>query len=100
MLIAINVAEFTVSGIYDITWNLLPFDALVLPREKKDLLQALVQQTTTESSGPKFEDVVEDKGQGLVVLLQYDPPTHLLTLSDQPQRLARRRQDLDCRSCV
>ncbi|KAL9099152.1 MAG: hypothetical protein Q9163_005310 [Psora crenata] len=72
-------AEFTVAGIYDITWNDLPFDALVLPSEKKDLLQALVQQTTTEppegtgTDKTAFDDFVEDKGQGLVVLLHGSP---------------------------
>ena len=56
------------AGIYDITWNDVPFDALVLPSEKKDLLQALVQQTTTDLPDGKevdkkaFDDFVEDKG--------------------------------------
>lgn len=43
------IAEFTVVGISDITWNDVPFDALVLSAAKKDLLQALVQQTTAEA---------------------------------------------------
>ena len=73
------VAEFTISGVYDIVWNDVPFDALVLPSEKKDLLQALVQQTTTELpegtevENTAFDDVVEDKGLGLVVLLHGSP---------------------------
>jgi len=62
-------AEFTVDGCHDIAWSDLPFDALVLPSEKKDLLQALVQQASSESVERKFDDLVEDKGQGLVVLL-------------------------------
>ncbi|KAG8531062.1 uncharacterized protein KY384_004419 [Bacidia gigantensis] len=72
-------AEFTISGIHDINWNDLPFDALVLPARKKDLLQALVQQTTaepTDGSKPEqkaFDDFVEEKGQGLVVLLHGSP---------------------------
>ena len=71
-------AEFTISGIQDIQWNDLPFDALVLPAKKKDLLRALVQQATSESDNDNdmlkpFDDFVEDKGQGLVILLHGSP---------------------------
>lgn len=66
-------AEFTVAGIYDITWNDLPFNALVLPSKKKELLQALVQQATSDNAESKFDDIVEDKGSGLVILLHGTP---------------------------
>ena len=68
------LAEFAVSGIHDITWNDLPFDALVLPSEKKNLLQALVQQTTTEPPDGEeagiqaFDDIVQEKGEYLCFL--------------------------------
>ena len=72
MVISVNgysLAEFTIIGIYEITWNDLPFDALVLPSEKKGLLQALVQQTTTEppdgeeeADRKAFDDIVQEKG--------------------------------------
>ena len=63
------------AGISDIRWNDEPFDALVLQPKKKELLQALVEQTTSDPDGDsekaakRFDDIVEDKGQGLVILL-------------------------------
>ena len=65
-------------------WNDLPFDALVLAAKKKEMLRALVEQATarpeedncqaTKPAGA-FEDFVEEKGQGLVVLLHGSPGT-------------------------
>ena len=71
-------AEFTVSGVSDITWNLNAFDQLVVPAKKKDLLLALVKQTTqtTESDASPskaFDDFIEEKGLGLVILLHGSP---------------------------
>ena len=72
-------AEFAVSGIFDITWNPHAFQRLVLPAQKKDLLQALVKQATqslskdTPSRTPTFDDFIEEKGQGLVILLHGSP---------------------------
>lgn len=65
-----NAAEFAVSGIEEITWATLPFDSLVIPEKKKNVLQALVQETTADQA-EVFDDVVEGKGQGLIILLQY-----------------------------
>lgn len=82
--VLISIAEFTVSGISDIVWNDLPFDALVLAAKKKDMLYALVEQATSQPeedgiNGVKapraFDDFVEEKGQGLVVLLHGSPGT-------------------------
>jgi hypothetical protein len=66
-----NAAEFAVSCIEEITWATLPFDSLVIPEKKKDILQALVQETAADQAETAFDDVVEGKGQGLIILLQY-----------------------------
>lgn len=63
-------AEFAVSGIGEITWATLPFDSLVIPEKKKDILQALVQEGASDQAEAVFDDVVEGKGQGLIILLQ------------------------------
>ena len=64
-------AEFAVSGIQDITWTTLPFDTLVIPSKTKDMLQALVHNQTPDPDKPAFDDFIEGKGKGLIVLLQY-----------------------------
>lgn len=73
-------AEFAVSCIEDITWTTLPFDNLVIPEQKKDILQALVQEGTADCE-TVFDDVVEGKGQGLIILLQYASGTSRLAYS-------------------
>lgn len=65
-----DTAEFAVSCIEEITWTTLPFNSLVIPEKKKDILQALVQETAADQAETAFDDVVEGKGQGLIILLQ------------------------------
>ena len=66
-----RIAEFAVSGIQDITWTTLPFDTLVIPTKTKEMLQALVHNQTPDPDKPAFDDFIEGKGKGLIVLLQY-----------------------------
>lgn len=71
----IRLAEFAVSCIEDIHWTNLPFQNLVMPVKKKDMLQALVQEhlAGTAAGEASFDDVVKGKGQGLIILL-HGPP--------------------------
>jgi len=80
-----NAAEFAVSGIKEIIWATLPFDSLVIPEKKKNILQALVQETVADQA-EIFDDVIEGKGQGLIVLLQYviSPINRAYLLINQP----------------
>ena len=66
-----GTAEFAVSGIQEITWTNLPFDTLVIPTKTKEMLQALVHNQTPDPDKPAFDDFIEGKGKGLIVLLQY-----------------------------
>ena len=52
-------------------WNPLPFKSLVIPQHNKDILLALVQSHMASSKEPSFDDFVEGKGKGLIILLQY-----------------------------
>ena len=65
-----TIAEFAVSGIQDITWTNLPFDTLVIPAKTKEMLQALVHNQIPDPNKPAFDDFIEGKGKGLIVLLQ------------------------------
>jgi hypothetical protein len=71
--------EFAVAGIEDIKWSSLPFNCLTIPDEQREAVLALAEaralvEADAESPGVAFDDFVEGKGQGLIVLLQYCSP--------------------------
>ena len=70
MLIFLDLAEFAVSCVDDIQWSDLPFQSLVIPVKKKDMLQALVLPYKPDAEERPFDDFVEGKGKGLIILLQ------------------------------
>ena len=43
----------------------------MLPDKQKNIIQALVESQKIETDKP-FDDFIKGKGQGLVILLQYD----------------------------
>ncbi|KAH6883168.1 P-loop containing nucleoside triphosphate hydrolase protein [Alternaria rosae] len=57
----------------EITWNDRAYDHLIIANERKELLLTFVQQH--EDAMGVSQDVVEGKGQGLVVLLSGPPGT-------------------------
>lgn len=77
--------EFAVADIEDIKWSSLPFDCLTIPDEQKEVIIALAETRLGLVPSVPFDDIVEGKGRGLNVLLQYDPQ-HRLFL----HRLTRR----------
>lgn len=64
------LVEFNVEKIQPIVWNTEAFDKLVLPANRKELLQTLVQAHTQDLG---FDDFVKGKGQGLVINLFGNP---------------------------
>lgn len=62
---------FDVDRIRDIEWNASPFDSLVLPEGYKDLILSFVENQLKD--GDMFDDVINGKGGGLVILLAGDP---------------------------
>lgn len=58
--------EFNVDLVEDIVWNDSAFSNLVLPPEKKALIQALVV-SHGKKGRRKFDDFIVGKGQGLVI---------------------------------
>ena len=71
MLINLNTAEFAVAHIEEIVWDPSPFECLVLPEKQKNIIQALAESQKIKTDTP-FDDFVKGKGQGLVILLQYE----------------------------
>jgi hypothetical protein len=64
-------AEFAVADIEEIEWSSVPFDSLTLPDEQRETIMA-VTETGNYNQDPEFDDVVDRKGRGIIVLLQYD----------------------------
>ena len=62
-----------------IEWSALPFDSLTIPAQKKEVIMAVTQSRMGQPNGGEssvniaapFDDVVEGKGRGINILLQY-----------------------------
>lgn len=62
-----------VDRISDVTWNKTAFSQLVAPDETKELIQAVVTAHGQKTS--IAPDIIEGKGQGLLILLHGGPGT-------------------------
>ncbi|KAK5086788.1 hypothetical protein LTR05_003956 [Lithohypha guttulata] len=65
--------EFFVDALSPIEWNTSCFDQLVLPSSQKELVQALVAEHTARHENSQFDDIVKNKGLGLILVL-HGPP--------------------------
>ena len=63
--------ECAVSGLQDVQWSPESFDRLKIPLKKKSLLSSLAKACLGLVQAVPFDDVVDGKGRGLNVLLQY-----------------------------
>ncbi|KAF2469434.1 P-loop containing nucleoside triphosphate hydrolase protein [Lindgomyces ingoldianus] len=66
-----NWAKFQVDNVHEIVWDDRAFDSLVLPPGYKDLILSFTKGQN--SSEERFDDVIEGKGQGIVMLLNGEP---------------------------
>ncbi|KAK4987024.1 hypothetical protein LTR50_004889 [Elasticomyces elasticus] len=66
--------EFSLSGVHEITYNEGAFESLVLPSKQKSIIKALVECHKFHAA-KTIDDVVENKGKGLVVVLHGSPGT-------------------------
>jgi len=57
-----------VADIEEIKWSSVPFDGLTMPDEQRETIMAL----TDIELDSEFDDIVEGKGRGIIILLQYD----------------------------
>ena len=59
--------NFFVNSVHDISWNKGAFDRLVLPSQQKELILGFVESQQDEMNS--FDDVIEGKGRGMILLL-------------------------------
>lgn len=59
--------NFFVNSVQEINWNTGAFDRLVLPSQQKELILGFVESQQDEMN--QFDDVIEGKGRGMILLL-------------------------------
>ena len=86
---SIGFAEGTllVEHIKDIDWNEGAFDRLVLQHSKKELIKALV---TVHTISAKSTDIIEGKGNALIMLLHRGPGTGKTLTAESVAELTRK----------
>jgi hypothetical protein len=63
--------SFFIDSVQDITWNEDAFDSLVAPQEQKDLILSFAESQA--KSRDDFDDFIQGKGQGIIMLLAGPP---------------------------
>ena len=66
---------FSISNLQPIEWNSTAFSSLVLPPSHKDLILALATSQMKQPDRPSndFDDIIQGKGKGMVILLSGPP---------------------------
>ncbi|KAF5613872.1 TOB3 (member of AAA-ATPase family) [Fusarium subglutinans] len=68
-----NLGLFDIELVQDVIWNSTAFDQLVLPHDYKRIIHAFVG---AQMSGlDDFDDVIQGKGRGIIMLLSGEPGT-------------------------
>ena len=68
-----STGSFAVSQISDVVWDEQIFNSLVLDGDQRDLVHDLVQAHDSKENEQAFDDIVRDKGKGLIGLLTGPP---------------------------
>lgn len=62
---------FAITRAKDVVWNEAAFNKLVIDPKRRDIVHSLVK--SHKNSGAVFDDIIQDKGKGLVGLLSGNP---------------------------
>ena len=65
------IMEFAVTDIKDIKQFFLSFKSLTISDKQRDVTIALAEAYIDQVQEFSFNDIIEEKGQGLIILLQY-----------------------------
>ncbi|KAI6083344.1 P-loop containing nucleoside triphosphate hydrolase protein [Hypoxylon rubiginosum] len=82
--------EIYVDGISDIIWDENAFHDLVLEHETKRLVESVVSAQTKQHHAPEFDDIIEGKGQGVILLLTGEPGVGKTLTAETVTEKARR----------
>jgi hypothetical protein len=67
--------DLEIDRIRDVVWNKRSFDHLVIDDETKEIIEALI---TNQIAAQQGTDIIENKGNGLIILLHGVSLTFLL----------------------
>jgi SpoVK/Ycf46/Vps4 family AAA+-type ATPase len=81
--------DLSLSRIKDVSWDKAAFKKLVMNEEKKELLEALVVAQTSRNQS-RVPDVIEGKGNGLILLLHGPPGTGKTLTAESVAELAQK----------
>jgi SpoVK/Ycf46/Vps4 family AAA+-type ATPase len=79
--------DLEVDQIRDVSWNTLSFKHLVVDDETKELIQALITNQIAREQGT---DIIESKGNGLIILLHGGPGTGKTYTAESVAELAQK----------
>jgi hypothetical protein len=91
--------ESAVENVAEIQFSDTPFDRLAIPEDKKRVIKSLTESRVRATSGEKFDDIMEGKGEGIIILLQYVSKPFIMTqlLTVMGKRSSRCGEDFDSR---
>ena len=69
--------ECAVGALADVQWSPESFECLKIPSKTKELLSSLAKTRLDLVPTLSFDDIIDGKGRGLNILLQYVDRNHL-----------------------
>jgi phosphopentomutase len=66
-----SLGEFAIEKVAAIQFSNTPFNILAIPEDKKKVIKSLTKSQVRATTKGKFNDIIEGKGQGVIILLQY-----------------------------
>lgn len=74
--------ELSVSEVEEIEFSASSFGKVLIPEKQKDVILSLTSSHLVSTSDKGFGDIIDGKGRGIIILLQYVQPLNLLNLSN------------------
>ena len=78
-----HLAKLAVANLETVYWDSSAFNSLIILKDKKDIVQSLVKHYTTNSNQRLSDNIIQEKDQNLVILLQYDSDINSVFLYSQ-----------------
>ncbi|KAI1820846.1 hypothetical protein F4861DRAFT_521315 [Xylaria intraflava] len=82
--------DLAADRVNDVNWNKEAFQKIVMNRKAKDLIQALVSNQLAAETNKLSADLIEGKGNGLILLLHGSPGTGKTLTAESVAEIAER----------